>query len=67
MLRVFQRINENGDMLMVGSSIRTPEGKRVASIIIPATQDDGQPTPLWECLSEGQMCDGMVILDTAHI
>ena len=63
---VLQRINEKGDMLLVGSSIRTSEGKRIPSIIIPATHGDDQPTPLWECISAGQMCDGMTILGSAY-
>lgn len=63
---VFQRINKEGDMLLVGSSVRNQDGGRAAPAIIPAALANGEPNPLIPCIMENQSCDGLAIMETAY-
>jgi methyl-accepting chemotaxis protein len=51
---VFQRVNEEGDMLRVGTNVRTAEGRRAIGTYIPATAPDGTPTPVVAALTAGE-------------
>ncbi|HWA81833.1 MAG TPA: Cache 3/Cache 2 fusion domain-containing protein, partial [Fimbriimonadaceae bacterium] len=42
----FQRMNEEGDMLRVATSVKKKDGKRAIETYIPATNPDGKPNPV---------------------
>lgn len=46
MCTVFQRMNEDGDMLRVATNIRLEDGHRAIGTCITARQADGQPNPV---------------------
>lgn len=50
---IFQRMNEQGDMLRVATSVRTKEGKRAIGTYIPAVNPDGQPNPVVSTVLNG--------------
>jgi len=43
---IFQRMNEQGDMLRVATSVKTTEGRRAIGTYIPAIQPDNAPNPV---------------------
>ncbi|MEJ5347836.1 MAG: bacteriohemerythrin [Desulfosoma sp.] len=40
---IFQKMNDDGDMLRVATSVKTKEGKRAVGTFIPAVNPDGTP------------------------
>jgi methyl-accepting chemotaxis protein WspA len=56
---LFQRINENGDMLRVESSAVTPEGRRATGTVISSTTPDGRVAPLIETILRGDIYKGL--------
>lgn len=55
---VFQRMNEEGDMLRVATSVRTKEGKRGVGTYIPAKMTDGKPNPVVAAILKGETYRG---------
>ena len=43
---LFQRMNKDGDMLRIATSVIGADGKRAAGTYIPATNVDGKPNPV---------------------
>ena len=50
---IFQRMNDNGDMLRVATNVAN-EGARAIGTYIPAVNPDGQPNPVAEALNRGE-------------
>jgi GAF domain-containing protein/HAMP domain-containing protein len=42
---IFQRMNEEGDMLRVATNVLLPDGQRAIGTYVPATNPDGTPNP----------------------
>ena len=55
---VFQRMNENGDMLRVATTVETLEGKRAIGTYIPAINPDGVENPVISTILKGETYHG---------
>ena len=55
---IFQRMNEQGDMLRVCTNVQTKDGKRAIGTYIPKIQPDGTPNPVVSALLQGQRYEG---------
>lgn len=55
---IFQRMNEQGDMLRVCTNVKTAEGKRAISTYLPRTKAGGEPNPVVTTLLEGKTYRG---------
>ena len=55
---IFQRMNEDGDMLRVATTVRTSEGKRAIGTYIPARMKDGTPNPVTAAILTGKTYRG---------
>lgn len=55
---VFQRMNDEGDMLRVATSVVTPDGARAIGTYIPAVGADGAPNAVVSALLSGQAYHG---------
>ena len=55
---VFQRMNENGDMLRIVSSILSTDGKRATGLSLKATLPDGSPNPVIAAALDGRTYRG---------
>lgn len=55
---VFQRMNEQGDMLRVATNVITKEGKRAIGTFIPAIAADGKNNPVIEATLKGETYRG---------
>ena len=51
---IFQRINDQGDMLRVATNVLNKEGKRAVGTYIPAKNPDGSPNPVLHKVLQGQ-------------
>lgn len=51
---IFQRINEQGDMLRVCTNVLRSDGARAIGTYIPAVNPDGIPTPVIQAVLSGQ-------------
>jgi len=62
---LFQRMNQQGDMLRVATSVRTKEGKRGVGTYIPAFMPDGKPNPILASILKGEHYKGPAfVVDT---
>jgi methyl-accepting chemotaxis protein len=59
---IFQRMNEDGDLLRVGTSILTADGKRAAGTFIPAKNSDGTPNPVASAIVRGETFVGRIFV-----
>ena len=50
---IFVRMNEEGDMLRIATSVMTKEGKRAAGTYIPKTMPDGNPNKVVSTILKG--------------
>jgi methyl-accepting chemotaxis protein len=57
-ITVFQRINEEGDMLRVATTMRTEDGNRAVGTFIPHLKADGTPYPVVKTVMEGKTFQG---------
>ena len=51
---VFQRMNEDGDMLRISTNIVAKDGKRAIGTYIPATNPDGKTNPVIAAVKKGE-------------
>jgi methyl-accepting chemotaxis protein len=65
---VFQRMNEQGDMLRVCTNVTNKEGRRAVGTYIPAVNPDGTPNPVVSTVLRGQTYNGRAfVVDTWYI
>jgi PAS domain S-box-containing protein len=55
---LFQRMNEQGDMLRVATSVLTNDGRRAIGTYIPAIMPDGTKNPIISAIMEGKTYRG---------
>ncbi|HOK66589.1 MAG TPA: methyl-accepting chemotaxis protein [Anaerohalosphaeraceae bacterium] len=55
---IFQRMNEQGDMLRVCTNVEKKDGTRAIGTFIPKTQPDGTPNPVVSAILQGQRYEG---------
>ena len=55
---IFQRMNGQGDMLRVATTVRTVEGKRAIGTFIPAVNPDGASNPVISAILRGKTYHG---------
>ena len=51
---IFQRLNEEGDMLRVATNVETKEGKRAIGTYIPVKMEDGSPNAVLASVLNGK-------------
>ncbi|MFA7331335.1 MAG: methyl-accepting chemotaxis protein [Candidatus Delongbacteria bacterium] len=65
---LFQRMNEQGDMLRVATTVKRKDGNRAIGTYIPAIQPDGQPNPVLERILNGEEYRGRAfVVDAWYI
>lgn len=62
---IFQRMNENGDMLRVATTIKNAKGKRAIGTYIPAINPDGNPNPVIATTLKGETYHGRAFVVNA--
>jgi PAS domain S-box-containing protein len=55
---IFQRMNEQGDMLRVATTVRTADNRRAIGTYIPAINPDGSPNPVIAAILSGKTYHG---------
>jgi GAF domain-containing protein/signal transduction histidine kinase len=55
---IFQRMNEQGDMLRVATNVLLPNGSRAIGTFIPAVDPDGSPDPVVSAVLRGSIFRG---------
>ena len=55
---IFQRLNDQGDMLRVATNVQTTDGKRAVGTYIPAIMPDGTPNPVIAAVLSGETYRG---------
>jgi signal transduction histidine kinase len=55
---IFQRANENGDMLRVATNVEQSDGRRAIGTYIPCCNPDGEPNPVISALLQGETFRG---------
>ncbi len=55
---IFQRMNDDGDMLRVATNVLTSEGDRAIGTYIPAVNPDGSPNPVISTVMRGETFRG---------
>ena len=56
---VYQRVNDQGDMLGIATNILRQDGNRAIGTLIPAFLPDGQPNPIVEAVLQGETYHGL--------
>lgn len=65
---IFQRMNEQGDMLRIATNVINKEGKRAIGTYIPAKNVDGSPNPVVSALVKGEPYNGLAfVVDAWYI
>ncbi len=59
---IFQKMNEQGDMLRIATTIRTTGGTRATGTYIPAVHADGTPDPVISAISRGETFLGRALV-----
>lgn len=59
---LFQRMNDNGDMLRVATTVESAEGTRAIGTFIPATHPDGSSNAVVSALMSGQPYYGTAVV-----
>lgn len=55
---IFQRMNEQGDMLRVATTVTNKDGRRAIGTYIPAVAPDGAPNPVIAAIMKGETYHG---------
>lgn len=55
---IFQRMNENGDMLRIATNVKKTDGSRAVGTYIPAVNPDGTPNPVVSTVLSGRTFRG---------
>ncbi|MBT0664720.1 Cache 3/Cache 2 fusion domain-containing protein [Geobacter pelophilus] len=55
---IFQRMNDNGDMIRVATTVQNEAGKRAIGTFIPAVNPDGAPNPVIAAVKAGKAYHG---------
>ena len=55
---IFQRMDENGDMIRVATTVKNDEGRRAIGTFIPAIHPDGSTDPVIESVMNGRTYHG---------
>lgn len=63
---IFQRMNEQGDMLRVTTSLRGTNGQRAIGTFIPKINPDGTPSPVLEAVLKGDTYRGRAFVVNAY-
>lgn len=63
---IFQRMNDQGDMLRVSTSILVTNGNRAVGTYIPKTGPDGVPNPVLETVLKGEVYRGRAFVVNAY-
>jgi methyl-accepting chemotaxis protein len=65
---VFQRMNEEGDLLRVATTVATAAGQRAIGTYIPATNADGTPNAVAAAIAAGESYRGVAkVVDTWNV
>ena len=65
---LFQRMNEQGDMLRVATTVKKKDGQRAIGTYIPATQPDGKANPVLASILKGEEYRGRAfVVDSWYI
>lgn len=59
---LFQRMNEEGDILRVATNVEGADQTRAIGTFIPATNPDGEPNPVVSTLKKGQTYYGRAVV-----
>ncbi|WP_233256523.1 Cache 3/Cache 2 fusion domain-containing protein [Opitutus sp. ER46] len=59
---IFQRMNDDGDMLRVATTVINAEGKRAIGTYIPARAGNGEKTPVIEAVLKGDTYIGRAVV-----
>ena len=59
---IFQRMNENGDMLRVATTVIGKDGRRAIGTYVPAVQPDGSPNPVVSSILRGEPYRGQAFV-----
>jgi methyl-accepting chemotaxis protein len=65
---IFQRMNDNGDMLRIATNVKNAEGKRAIGTYIPAVNKDSTPNPVISTILKGEMYTGIAyVVDSWYV
>ncbi len=65
---IFQKMNDQGDMLRVATSVRKTDGARGTGAYIPAVNPDGKPNPVVSAILRGETYQGRAfVVDAWYI
>ncbi|MCS7238589.1 MAG: methyl-accepting chemotaxis protein [Thermoguttaceae bacterium] len=59
---IFQKLNPQGDMLRVATTVRTADGRRAVGTYIPAVNPDGSPNPVVSAVLQGKEYTGTALV-----
>ena len=57
-ITIFQRVNPQGDLLRVATTVENESGERAIGTYIPAVNPDGSPNPVATAIREGRTYEG---------
>ncbi|MCL4234305.1 MAG: methyl-accepting chemotaxis protein, partial [Deltaproteobacteria bacterium] len=62
---IFQKMNDQGDLLRVATNVKKADGKRAVGTYIPAVNPDGKPNPVAAAIARGERYEGRAkVVDT---
>jgi methyl-accepting chemotaxis protein len=65
---IFQRMNEQGDMIRVATNVQTADKTRAVGTYIPAVNPDGKPNPVMSVVAKGETYVGRAfVVDSWYV